>query len=112
MVPRLTITTGTPSFAACRTNRKPDIVYFGESVPRARVQAAFALVESAELLVVAGSSLTVMSGLRFARRAAKLGIPVAIVNRGPTRGDDLATLKVDAGCSEVLWTWADAAPHP
>ncbi|HEY5853031.1 MAG TPA: NAD-dependent protein deacetylase [Aldersonia sp.] len=99
--------------ARCDGVLKPDIVYFGESVPRARVQAAFALVESAELLVVAGSSLTVMSGLRFARRAAKLGIPVAIVNRGTTRGDDLATLKIEAGCSEVLWTWAETAgQHP
>ena len=71
------------------------------------------MVESADLLVVAGSSLTVMSGLRFARRAAKLGIPVAIVNRGTTRGDDLATLKIEAGCSEVLSTWAETAgQHP
>ncbi|MBD0323255.1 MAG: NAD-dependent protein deacetylase [Aldersonia sp.] len=81
---------------------KPDIVYFGESVPRDRVAAAFDLVERAEALLVAGSSLTVMSGLRFVRRAAKLGIPIAIVNRGDTRGDELATLKIDAGCSEVL----------
>jgi NAD-dependent SIR2 family protein deacetylase len=51
---------------------------------------------------VAGSSLTVMSGLRFAKRAAKAGTPVAIVNRGTTRGDDLATVKVDGGCSEFL----------
>jgi NAD-dependent SIR2 family protein deacetylase len=81
---------------------KPDIVYFGESVPRDRVDAAFAMVESADVLLVLGSSLTVMSGLRFVRRAAKLGIPVAVVNRGATRGDDYATLKLDAGCSEVL----------
>jgi NAD-dependent SIR2 family protein deacetylase len=81
---------------------KPDIVYFGESVPRDRVDAAFAMVESADVLLVLGSSLTVMSGLRFVRRAAKLGIPVAVVNRGATRGDDCATLKLDAGCSETL----------
>lgn len=81
---------------------KPDIVYFGESVPRDRVDAAFAMVESADVLLVLGSSLTVMSGLRFVRRAAKLGIPVAVVNRGATRGDDYATLKLDAGCSETL----------
>ncbi|MGW0040423.1 NAD-dependent protein deacetylase [Rhodococcus sp. NPDC003348] len=81
---------------------KPDIVYFGESVPRDRVDAAFAMVESADLLLVLGSSLTVMSGLRFVRRAAKLGMPVAIVNRGTTRGDEFATLKLDAGCSETL----------
>ena len=99
--------------ARCGGVLKPDFVYFGESVPQPRVHEAFALLESADLLVVAGSSLTVMSGLRFARRAAKLGIAVAIVNRGTTRGDDLATLKIEAGCSEVLSTWAEtAAPAP
>ncbi|SEL66352.1 Sir2 family NAD-dependent protein deacetylase [Rhodococcus maanshanensis] len=81
---------------------KPDIVYFGESVPKPRVEAAFAMVAECELLLVLGSSLTVMSGLRFVRRAAKDDIPVVIVNRGPTRGDEFATLKLDAGCSEVL----------
>ena len=74
--------------ARCGGVLKPDFVYFGESVPPPRVHEAFALLESADLLVVAGSSLTVMSGLRFARRAAKLGIAVAIVNRGTTRGDE------------------------
>ena len=86
----------------CGGMLKPDIVYFGESVPRERVAAAFSLVENAERLLVAGSSLTVMSGLRFVRRAAKLGIPVAIINRGHTRGDEFATLKIELGCSEVL----------
>lgn len=81
---------------------KPDIVYFGESVPRDRVDAAFEMVESADLLLVLGSSLTVMSGLRFVRRAAKLGVPVAIVNRGATRGDEFATVTLDTGCSETL----------
>ena len=81
---------------------KPDIVYFGESVPKDVVQQAFSLVEDAEALLVAGSSLTVFSGYRFVRHAAALGIPVAILNRGPTRGDDLATVKVDGGCSELL----------
>ncbi|WP_068273868.1 NAD-dependent protein deacetylase [Aldersonia kunmingensis] len=101
------VITSTESFrpvgcAVCGGMLKPDIVYFGESVPRERVEAAFTLVDEAELLLVAGSSLTVMSGLRFVRRAAKLGIPIAIVNRGATRGDELATLKIDAGCSPVL----------
>ncbi|PRZ03041.1 NAD-dependent SIR2 family protein deacetylase [Isoptericola sp. CG 20/1183] len=81
---------------------KPEIVYFGENVPRARVDEAYALVESADALLVAGTSLTVMSGLRFVRRAAKAGQPVVIVNRGETRGDPLATVKVDAGVSETL----------
>ena len=59
----------------------------------------------ADALLVAGSSLTVFCGLRFVRYAAKAGLPVVIVNRGPTRGDDLATVKVEAGCSEWLTAW-------
>jgi NAD-dependent SIR2 family protein deacetylase len=88
--------------ASCGGMLKPDIVYFGESVPKDVVQQAFSLVADAEALLVAGSSLTVFSGYRFVRHAAALSIPVAIVNRGPTRGDDLATVKVDGGCSELL----------
>ena len=88
--------------ASCGGMLKPDIVYFGESVPKDVVRQAFSLVEDAEALLVAGSSLTVFSGYRFVRHAAARGIPVAIVNRGPTRGDDLATVKVDGGCSELL----------
>ncbi len=81
---------------------KPDVVFFGENVPRPRVDACFALVEAAACLLVLGSSLTVMSGFRFVRRAAALDVPVAIVNQGPTRGDELATVKVDAPLGEVL----------
>lgn len=81
---------------------KPDIVYFGENVPKERVDQAFALVDSADALLVAGSSLTVMSGLRFVKHAARTGRPVVIVNRGATRGDDLAAVRVDAGTSETL----------
>jgi NAD-dependent SIR2 family protein deacetylase len=81
---------------------KPDVVFFGENVPRPRVDACFGLVESASSLLVLGSSLTVMSGLRFVRRAAALGIPVAIVNQGETRGDPLAGLKVEAPLGAVL----------
>jgi len=86
----------------CGGRLKPDVVFFGESVPRTRVDAAYALVECAEVLVVLGSSLTVMSGLRFVRHQAKYQQPVVIINRGPTRGDDLATVKIDSGCSETL----------
>lgn len=81
---------------------KPDVVFFGETVPVDRVRLSYDLVESARLLLVLGSSLTVMSGRRFVIRAAKLGIPVAIVNQGPTRGDDYATLRVDAPLGEVM----------
>lgn len=72
------------------------------ALPKDRVDQAFSLVDEAEALQVAGSSLTVFSGYRFVRRAAAVGIPVAIVNRGSTRGDDLATVKVNGGCSELL----------
>lgn len=92
---------------ACGGMLKPAIVYFGESVPKAVVQQAFSLVDDADALLVAGSSLTVFSGYRFVRHAAALGIPVAIVNRGPTRGDELATIKVEGGCSELLTLLAE-----
>jgi len=91
----------------CGGMLKPDIVYFGESVPRDVVAQAYSLVDQAEALLVAGSSLTVFSGYRFVRHAAALGIPIAIVNRGRTRGDDLADVKVDGGCSELLTLLAD-----
>jgi NAD-dependent SIR2 family protein deacetylase len=86
----------------CGGRLKPDVVFFGESVPRSRVEAAYALMERAEILMVLGSSLTVMSGFRFVRHNAKLQRPVVIINRGPTRGDDLASMKIDGGCSETL----------
>ena len=86
----------------CGGMLKPDIVYFGESVPKDRVAQAYSLVDQADALLVAGSSLTVFSGLRFVRHAAASGKPVAIINRGPTRGDPLATVKLEAGCSELL----------
>jgi NAD-dependent SIR2 family protein deacetylase len=91
----------------CGGMLKPDIVYFGESVPKHVVAEAYSLVEQSDALLVAGSSLTVFSGYRFVRHAAALGIPVAIINRGDTRGDDLATVKIDGGCSELLVLLAD-----
>jgi len=81
---------------------KPDVVYFGESVPPARVQASYALVESSSLLLVLGTSRTVFSGRRFVVRAAAQGIPVAIVNEGPTRGDEQATLKLESPLGSTL----------
>jgi NAD-dependent SIR2 family protein deacetylase len=88
----------------CGGPLKPDVVFFGENVPRERVDRCYALVDRARALLVAGSSLAVLSGLRFVRHAHHAGIPVVILNRGATRGDDLATVKLDAGCSETL-TW-------
>ena len=81
---------------------KPDVVFFGETVPRDRVDRCFDLVDGAGSLLVLGSSLAVMSGYRFVLRAAKLGIPVAIVNCGPTRGDAKADVRLDAPLGEVL----------
>ncbi len=90
----------------CGGALKPDVVFFGENVPRPRVERCYAAVDALAgtdgCLLVAGSSLTVMSGLRFVRRAAQQGTPVVIVNRGTTRGDDLASYKVEAGTSEWL----------
>ncbi|MDZ4090531.1 MAG: NAD-dependent protein deacetylase [Arthrobacter sp.] len=96
---------------ACGGTLKPDFVYFGENVPKDRVERSYAMVDEAGALLVAGSSLTVMSGLRFARHAAKHGKPVVIINRGQTRGDELATIKLDAGVSEAL-TWLAAELPP
>jgi NAD-dependent SIR2 family protein deacetylase len=89
---------------------KPDVVFFGENVPKPRVQACYDLVSAARSLVVLGSSLTVMSGLRYVRHAAKLGIPVVIVNQGVTRGDDLATATLDAPLGETLTAATAALP--
>lgn len=95
-----------PSCQACGGVLKPDVVFFGENVPKDRVERCYASVEQLAggdgALLVVGSSLTVMSGLRFVRRAAALDVPVVIVNRGVTRGDPLATYAVESGCTEFL----------
>jgi NAD-dependent SIR2 family protein deacetylase len=96
------------SCPACGGILKPDVVFFGENVPAERVARCYALVDAAEALLVAGSSLTVMSGFRFVRHAYRAGKPIVVVNRGPTRGDDLASVKVDDGCSQVLERLAEA----
>lgn len=88
--------------AGCGGMLKPDVVYFGESVPPERVSRSFDLVCGGRTLLVLGSSLTVMSGRRFVLRAAKLGIRVAIVNQGVTRGEPYADLIVDAPLGRVL----------
>ncbi|MCV7154466.1 SIR2 family NAD-dependent protein deacylase [Mycolicibacterium pyrenivorans] len=95
----------------CAGMLKPNIVYFGESVPKDIVEEAYSVVDGADALLVAGSSLTVYSGYRFVRHAAARGVPIAIVNRGPTRGDDLATVKIDNGCSPMLALLADELPR-
>lgn len=94
----------------CGGMLKPDIVYFGESVPKDRVAEAYSLVDAADALLVAGSSLTVFSGYRFVRHAAAAGMPIAIINRGPTRGDAQADVKIEGGCSELLTLLAGELP--
>lgn len=88
----------------CAGALKPDVIFFGENVPPGRVAECYALVSEARALLVLGSSLTVMSGYRFVRHAARLGIPVAIINQGPTRGDAQATMRLDAPLGPALTT--------
>ena len=90
--------------ASCDGVLKPDVVFFGENVPRPRVQACYAMVEQASSLVVLGSSLTVMSGFRYVRHAAKVPVPVpvVIVNQGATRGDAYAAATLDAPLGRIL----------
>jgi NAD-dependent SIR2 family protein deacetylase len=93
---------------ACSGTLMPDVVFFGGSVPRVTLDAAWSLFDRAEVLLVVGSSLTVFSGYRFVRRAAERGVPVAILNRGPTRGDEHAAVRVDARAGAALTELASA----
>jgi NAD+-dependent protein deacetylase sirtuin 4 len=97
-----------PACLPCGGILKPDVVFFGENVPRDRLAEAWRVFEGAEALLVAGSSLTVYSGRRFVLRAAREGRPVAIVNLGPTRGDEEAALKLEGRLGEALPRLADA----
>ena len=91
-----------PSCRHCGGVLKPDVVFFGESIPRDRVEAAARRLEQAEAVLVVGSSLMVYSGFRLVEAAARLGKPVAAVNLGRTRADDLLTLKIDQPCEKAL----------
>lgn len=91
-----------PDCPRCGGVLKPTVVFFGENVPRERVDGAFERLAEAAALLVVGSSLMVFSGYRFVRRAVEAGQPVAILNLGRTRGDGLAALKVEAPCGAVL----------
>ncbi|MBU6248083.1 MAG: NAD-dependent protein deacetylase [Xanthomonadaceae bacterium] len=91
-----------PPCPACGGIVKPDVVFFGENVPRERVTAAIDACQAADAVLVVGSSLMVFSGYRFVAAAAKAGKPIATVNLGVTRADPLVTLKVDAPCAEAL----------
>ncbi|MEO7005846.1 MAG: NAD-dependent protein deacetylase [Terrimesophilobacter sp.] len=96
-----------PQCELCGGMLKPDIVFFGEFIPTTTFFQARALLRGADALLVAGSSLTVNSGIRFLDQADKRHLPVVIVNRGATRGDSRATVKIDGGTSETLTALAD-----
>src|SRR5688572_10526906 len=91
-----------PACDACGGLLKPDVVFFGENVPAERVQRAMAPIASSDAMLVVGSSLMVYSGYRFARAAADAGKPIAAINLGRTRADDLLTLKVEDRCANAL----------
>jgi len=91
-----------PECAHCGGVLKPDVVFFGENVPKARVTDCYAALAAADRVLVVGSSLMVFSGYRFCLAAAEAGKPIAIVNRGRTRADDIAALKVDGDCGDAL----------
>jgi NAD-dependent SIR2 family protein deacetylase len=91
-----------PACRACGGMLKPDVVFFGENVPKDRVELAMSELGSARALLVVGSSLMVFSGYRFVRAAQRLGLPVAVLNRGRTRADELAAIRVEGCAGQVL----------
>jgi len=91
-----------PACSACGGLLKPDVVFFGENVPAERVQRAMAPIASSDAMLVVGSSLMIYSGYRFVTAAADAGKPIAAINLGRTRADDLLALKVEDRCSDAL----------
>jgi NAD-dependent SIR2 family protein deacetylase len=91
-----------PTCVRCQGVLKPHVVFFGEGVPRDRVDRAFAAVDAADALLIVGSSLAVFSGFRFARHASRTGKPVAIVNLGETRADPLAAARLEVRAGVAL----------
>jgi len=101
-----------PACTVCDGMLKPDVVFFGEFIPAEKFREAEQLVRTSDALVIAGSSLVVNSGIRLLERARRRRLPIVIVNRGQTRADARATVKVDAGTSDVLQAFAEALPTP
>ena len=99
-----------PECTVCGGMLKPDVVFFGEFIPAGKFREAEQLVHGSEALIIAGSSLVVNSGIRLLERARRRRLPVVIVNRGATRADNRATVKIDGGTSEVLRALAEALP--
>ena len=97
-----------PDCLRCGGILKPDVIFFGENVPRARVEQALAMLGQADVLLVVGSSLAVYSGYRFVVQAVQEEKPVAIVNGGPTRGDAVAVVRIEAALGEALPRLAEA----
>ncbi len=102
VVPEVTEGFTIPACSICSGVLKPDVVFFGEYIPAEKFREAEQLVRGAEALIIAGSSLVVNSGIRLLERARRRRLPVVIVNRGVTRADGRANVKIDAGTSEVL----------
>jgi NAD-dependent deacetylase sirtuin 4 len=101
-----------PACGACGGVVKPDVVFFGENVPAERVEEAWRLYAEGDVLLVVGSSLTVYSGRRFIYRAREEGVPIAVVNLGPTRADEVAAAKVEGRLGQVLPELAEALLSP
>lgn len=97
-----------PACTVCGGVLKPDVVFFGEFVPADIFTSAASLVQSADVLLVAGSSLVVNSGMRLIEQARRRRLPIIVVNRGITKGDSRAVVKIDAGASETLTAMAGA----
>lgn len=101
-----------PTCSVCDGMLKPDVVFFGEFIPTEKFREAEQLVHGSDALLIAGSSLVVNSGIRLLERARRRRLPVVIVNRGSTRADGRATVKIDGGTSEVLRLLAERLPAP
>lgn len=96
-----------PECSVCQGFLKPDVVFFGEAVPAARVEESWRAIDQADCLLVAGSSLMVWSGLRFVRAASERRIPLALINLGRTRADALFSHRVSQSCGAALTRIAD-----
>lgn len=100
-----------PECSSCGGMLKPDVVFFGEYVPREKFTEASGLIARAEALLIAGSSLIVNSGIRLLEQASRRRLPIVIVNRGATKGDPKATVKIEAGTSETLRALLESLHH-
>ena len=101
-----------PQCNRCGGLLKPDVVFYGENVPRPRLALAMDALQSSDAVLVVGSSLMVLSGLRFVRNAVQMGLPVAAINLGRTRADDLISLKIEQTCTDALPALAERLISP